>query len=310
MLVGRLDRTNEDTKAVIGADPALPLVGIRPDGEIGIGTRQLHLARLDAQPSVQRDHAGLVRKQRVDVELLDRRAIDHELRQPPQRLGDRREVGGRPVAIAFEQLVDAGLLHEIARQLVIQRRQRHRRIVDDLGCRASRSEQDHRAEQGILVDAEQEFVRVGPRDHGLHGEAFDARLGLQLAHPLQHLLGGADRLLRRAQSEAHAADIGFMRDVLGEDLDRQSRRLLQQAGGDGVHLLRRSRHAGGDRRDAVGGETALASGSVSIERPAAAALRMTVRAASSATCVGSVSLAGFAASLPAPLCAATDRESP
>ena len=84
--------------------------------------------------------------------------------------------------------------------------------------------------------------------------------GLQLAHPLQHLLGGADRLLRRAQAEAHAADIGFMRDVLGEDLDRQSRRLLQQAGGDGFHLLRRSRHAGGDRRDAVGGKHRLGLG--------------------------------------------------
>ena len=62
--------------------------------------------------------------------------------------------------------------------------------------------------------------------------------GFSSAHPLQHLLGRADGLLRRAQAEAHAADIGFMRDVLGEDLDRQSRRLLQQAVGDGFHLLR------------------------------------------------------------------------
>ena len=126
-MIGR----NEDAKAVVGADPALPLVGIGPDGEIRIGTRQLHLARLDAKPGVERDHAGLIGKQRIDVELLDRRAIDDELRQPHQRLGDRREIGRRPVAIAFEQLVDARLLHEIARKLDVERRQRHGRIVDD-----------------------------------------------------------------------------------------------------------------------------------------------------------------------------------
>ena len=106
-------------------------------------------------------------------------------------------------------------LHEIARQLVIERRQRHGRVVDDLGCRAAGSEQDHRAEQAILVDADQELVRVGPRDHGLHGEAFEPRLGLQLARRASasaRRRGTAS--CGRAQAEAHAADVRFVRDVL------------------------------------------------------------------------------------------------
>ena len=140
MLVLRLDRAHEDAKAAIGGNPALPLVGIRPDGEIGMRSCHLHFARLDAEPRVEGDHAGLIGEQWIDIELLDRRAVDHELRQPPQRLGNRREIGGRPVAIAFQQLVDAGLLHQIVRQLSIERGQRHGGVVDDLGCRAARAE--------------------------------------------------------------------------------------------------------------------------------------------------------------------------
>ena len=91
-----------------------------------------------------------------------RRAIDHELRQPHQRVGDGVEIGGRPVAIALEQLEDARLLHQVARKLDIERRKRHGRVIEDLRRRAAGAEQDHRAEQPVLGHAEQKLMRFRP----------------------------------------------------------------------------------------------------------------------------------------------------
>ena len=101
MLVGGPDRANEDALAALGVGPAFPLVGVRPDGETQIGSFHLDFAWLDADAGVQGNDPCLIRKQRIDIELPDRRAVDHELRQPRECVGYRHKIGRASLAISF-----------------------------------------------------------------------------------------------------------------------------------------------------------------------------------------------------------------
>jgi hypothetical protein len=58
-------------------------------------TQSPSFAWLDADAGVESDHVGLVGNQRIEAKLLDRRAVDHELRQPGEGVGDRRKAAGR-----------------------------------------------------------------------------------------------------------------------------------------------------------------------------------------------------------------------
>ena len=140
VLVGRLDWPDQEALALDRLHPSFPLVGIGPDREPRIRAVFLDLVGIDADTGIERDHAHVVGEQRIDVEFLDRRAIHHKLRQLHQRRRDAREVGRRPVAIAFEQLANPRLRHEVERESRVERRKRHGRIVDDLGRGAARAE--------------------------------------------------------------------------------------------------------------------------------------------------------------------------
>ena len=109
---------------------------------------------------------------------------------------------------------------------------------DDLGCGAACAEQDHRTEQAILEHAEQKLMGVRRHNHRLHGEALQPRIGPRLGHAGDHRLRGAARFGGGGETEMHAADIRFMRDVLGQYLDGHVRRLLELREGDLLHLLR------------------------------------------------------------------------
>ena len=79
-LVRRPDRPDQDAQAALRFGGRLPAVGIGPDREPRIWRRHVELVPLDANAGVERDHAGLVGEQRIDVELAQGRAIHHELR--------------------------------------------------------------------------------------------------------------------------------------------------------------------------------------------------------------------------------------
>ena len=70
-------------------------------------------------------------------------------------------------------------------------------------------------------------------------------------HARDHGLGGGARLGRGGEPKPHAANVGFVGDVLRQHLDRERRRLLEQGERDLLHLLRRGRHAGRHRGNAV-----------------------------------------------------------
>ena len=92
----------------------------------------------------------VIGEQRIDVEFGDLLDVDEELRQLHQSGGNRLEIGRRPVAISFQEIVDARLAHEVAGKLDIERRQCHRTVPHHLGGDPARSEQDDRPEQAIL----------------------------------------------------------------------------------------------------------------------------------------------------------------
>ena len=118
-----------------------------------------------------------------------------------------------------------------------------------LYCRAALPEQDHRPEIRILDHADDQLMGTGHPGHFLHREAVDFRVRLEIAYTLQHGIGGPLHILGLFQVQRHAADIGFMSDIVGQDLERDR-------SPDPCRLFHRARHIGGDdgldNRHAIG----------------------------------------------------------
>ena len=90
--------------------------------------------------------------------------------------------------------------------------------------------------------------------HGLHREALDARLRLGAPDLVQHLARRRLDLGRALQLQAHAADVGLVRDVLRKDLQDAGLVGLEQARRFLAGRVRIRRHGGGHDRNAVGGQ--------------------------------------------------------
>ena len=118
--------------------------------------------------------------------------------------------------------------------------------------------------------------------HRLHHRAFDARLGPQRAHLAQHVVERRGDHSSFAQAEAHAADVGLVRDVGRVDLEHDREADLARRG-DGAGRASRgddgARHRAGRTRRAA----PCASCSVSSARLSrSAASRIATAAARSA----------------------------
>ena len=112
----------------------------------------------------------------------------------------------------------------------IERRQRMRRIAHDFHGSSARAEHEERSKRLVHRHAEDQLVRARSPDHRLHREPLDARARLAARDPLQHVGRRLLRLCGALQSEPHAADIGFMADVVGKDLHHASAVLRDEAG--------------------------------------------------------------------------------
>ena len=99
------DRAHEHLPAVLDDQMALPLRRIGPHRAARIAAPcKANRRRADHYPRVDRQDAGFVGEQRIDVEFTQLGQIDHHLRQLDQRQRDIVEPRRRHVAIAAQQL--------------------------------------------------------------------------------------------------------------------------------------------------------------------------------------------------------------
>ena len=222
---------------------------IRPDREV-VGAGRRVGAQLDTRVECQR--TLVVDDQRVDVELGDLRHIGQQLRYRHQHAVQGVEVHRRCIAPAVQQPGHPSALDQRAGQREVERRQRHRAVGQQFDRRAALAEQDHRPEHPVDRCADDQLLRVRAVHHGLHREALDTRSRQRLADPRQHRLGRQLHRLRAVEVEHHTADVGLVRDVFRQDLQRhrETHRLCATGRGRALRLDRACRHG----VDPVGGE--------------------------------------------------------
>lgn len=146
-------------------------------------------------------------------------------------------------------------------EIHVERRQRHRLVVDHLDRRAAAAEYDHRAEGRIVGDAEDQFARRTPHDHRLDRHTLQRRIRPRASGAFEHRPCRFDDAVLGAQVEDHAADFGRVPDVAREhpDHDRvplgeERQRLLGGALGAVSDDRRHDRNAIGlEQSDDLGG---------------------------------------------------------
>ena len=256
-LVLGTQRPHEHPPAVGERDAALPLLGIGPHREARVaGALEPRLDRRDRHAGIERQHAGFIGQQRVDVELTDLRQVGCELRDLDQRQGDVGLARRRDVAVGLEHPRDAGARDQVAGELHVERRQRQRLVVDDLDRGAAAAEYDDRPEGRIVGDPGDELARFRAQNHRLDDHPGNARVRSCRARLAEDLGSGvAHRLLAR-KVQPHAADVGFVHDVPRLDLHHdgaaaREKWLCRLAG-----LLRIFGKHGGNHRDRIGREQA------------------------------------------------------
>ena len=176
----------------------------------------------------------------------------HEVAEPDEDLGDPVRVDWRAIAIALQQLPHARLPHQVACEIEIERRQRVGRVAQHLDGGAARPEHHQRPERGVDRHAEDQLVGVGAADHRLHREALDPRRRHQACDALLHVLRRAPGLVGPLQPEPDAADVGLVRDVVGQDLDHAGAMLRDPTLREGADLGGVARDLGRHRGNAVG----------------------------------------------------------
>ena len=191
----------------------LPLLRIGPDRETSGRSAAARLGRRDRNAGVDRDDAGLVGENRIEIDLADLGKIRCELRELDQEKSDGLFVRRRHVAVGLEDARHPGAGDQVARQRQIERRQRQRLVVDHLDRGAALAEDDDRTEGRIVGEADDELARLRPHDHGKHGHAVDPRIGLGGARPIEDLRRGLAHVLLGDEIEPHAADFRLVHDV-------------------------------------------------------------------------------------------------
>ncbi len=141
---GRTGRSRKLPAVGQRQDFLFQLLRIRTDGQ-PLRCRLVGCA--DAQAGIQSKHAELVGEQRIDVEFDHLGEVDDQLRDLDQRERDLVDCCRRPMprSPAASRKSGCGIITSRAK-VHVQRRQRQRGVVDDLGRGAAVAEQDHRPE--------------------------------------------------------------------------------------------------------------------------------------------------------------------
>jgi hypothetical protein len=200
-----------------------------PHGEIGrAGTAELSLHLSHRDPRVDRQHATLIRQQRIDVQLADFGNIRSHLRQFDQNHRDGVQLHRGHIPVAPQQPRDARACDQITSQWQVERWQRQRLVVNNLNRRAAPAEHDDGAEGRIVGKTKNQFARLGPHHHCLHDDARDPRLRAKRLRARQDVRGRRANGIGGGEIEHDAADVGFVNDVARHDLEHHGGALREQ----------------------------------------------------------------------------------
>src|SRR5690606_34512548 len=116
---------------------------------------------------------------RVDVHLPDLGNVDRDLRDLDQRKRHRLDICARPAAETCQQLVHACAANQGVGEVEVERRQLQGNIGHDLDGGTAVTEQDCRAEGGIVGKSEEQLGCIAVAEHRLELDAGDLGLRMQ-----------------------------------------------------------------------------------------------------------------------------------
>ena len=246
------DGPDEHARARAGLPGRRILDWIRANGRTGeLVFGGIGLLQHDAR--VERDEAIGGSEQRVDVDLFDPALLDDQLAEADDESIEGIEVDGFAAAHAFERGEDLRLLHLMAGERGGERRQRQGAIFPDLDELAAGSKQENGAELRIDAAAKDEFVTF-EFGEGLHRDAEKVLRADFFADGLLNVGEGSGDFAGVAQVELHAANVGFVGDGFGVELEDDG---VSDLRGFGNRFAGGFRQLGANGRNAVGGEELL-----------------------------------------------------
>ncbi len=126
--------------------------------------------RVQLDTRIKGDDAGMVGKQRIDVECPDLGTIDQQLGDRLEHLHNAGTVSRGPVPIARQKATDPRTADHVVGEHIIHWQQLHRGVPHDLHRCSARAEHQHRTEDWVGRDPDQEFLRLRTHDHLLDGK--------------------------------------------------------------------------------------------------------------------------------------------
>ena len=252
-LVLGADRAQQDRAAVA------QLRGLLERLRVGLDRQPVFVdgGRAQAHVGVEGLHAVLVDEHRVDVHLVDLGMVDDDLRDLGEGERERVAVGRGQVAARLEQRRRLAAGDEVVGERLVERRQADREAAEDLQRATALAEHDHRSEQAVRADADQQLARVAAHHHALHGEAAHRHGRLGAPGALDHAARGDLDRIGALEVERDAADVPLAADVARHQGQRHRQ---ADAAGDLRRLFRAGGEVGLDDRHAVGREHVLGFG--------------------------------------------------
>jgi hypothetical protein len=141
--------------------------------------------------------------------------------------------------------------HQAARQQDVQRRELERTVTDDLDGGAALTERNKRPEYRIVDKPDEEFHGSRAKNHWLQEKTVEPSFGSYGPDALKHCTCLAPDPFGVTKTKGDTADIGLMRDIGREDLQRDRK---SDRRGNGSDIVWIPRNLIGDDRDAVGAE--------------------------------------------------------
>ena len=192
----RQDRAEQCALPVFHLHPLLQLQRIRADRKAALSVT---LERRDIQRDVQSRKLTAGGEQRVDVQPLDLRAINNQVRHLHQELTQpgnikRAQRASAPYFFAFD-----GLNDQIARQVHVQWWQSHDRLLLRTPLDAAFPQHDKRAKDGIVFNHHAQLLSACAISHALHQQPVDPSLRPGHFDPVEYGISGLLYLGRSPQ---------------------------------------------------------------------------------------------------------------